>query len=374
MKRERNELNLRNAFKSVPEECHRALMGAACSVKEERSMKRASFRAVLIAVVILLATVAVALAAQQLGWVDFYKGYDGVTVPKAGQEILNATQPLTYQVGPMTFTYRQLLADGRIGLSAADIHTTDGSEALYVPDCDDIYDPVDAGDGDTVLERYGLEAGTTWLVAARQLHLPLYRVCALIDVTENCSAGVSMGAALWHETGGLVYYSMPLTEPSAVRDALPVTLYMSVAECDPATGEELNQWTKEEACEIPVPAMLNEKSYGPVRNVLLNGMSLTGVRAEQYVTGVYVFCNMVAPDGMSEETALQAAYGLTFLGSDGKELPGGISLSGDANMDAWPTVVLEKMISAEELPQSIAISDGDAEILVKQQTHSMPME
>ena len=82
----------------------------------------------------------------------------------------------------------------------------------------------------------------------------------------------------------------------------------------------------------------------------------------------------MAPDGMSEETALQAAYGLTFLGSDGKELPGGISLSGDANMDAWPTVVLEKMISAEELPQSIAISDGDAEILVKQQTHSMPME
>lgn len=365
MKRELNDLNLRRAFRPMPEECHRALMDAACSAKEERIVKHAPFRAVLIAALILLVTAAAAFAAQQLGWVDFYRGYVGVAVPKAGQDALNATQPIAYQVGPVTFTYRQLLADGRIGLCAADVQTTDGREVLYAADCDEIFDPMDAGDGDVVLERYGLEGGTTWVEAAQELKLPLYRVRALMDVSEEYSAGASMEAALWNENGSLVYYSMPFTNPKTAQGTLPVNLYMSVIECDPMTGEETNRWTKEVPYKISVSEMLAEKTYPLEDSITLNGLRLVSVHAEQYVTGVYLFCELLAPEGMDEETATDAVYRLDFLGNEGKQLPSGISLSGDADVDSFPTVVLQRMVSAEELPDSLTISDGTTEVTVR---------
>ena len=49
MKRDLDNLDLRGAFKPMPDECRNALMTAACSVKEEEPVKRVTFRAVLIA-------------------------------------------------------------------------------------------------------------------------------------------------------------------------------------------------------------------------------------------------------------------------------------------------------------------------------------
>ena len=62
MKRDMDNLDLRAAFRPMPEECHAALMDAARSVKEEKEMKRASFRVVLIAAMIIMSMMAVAFA------------------------------------------------------------------------------------------------------------------------------------------------------------------------------------------------------------------------------------------------------------------------------------------------------------------------
>ena len=365
MKREQNDLDLRGAFSPMPQECHEALMTAARSVKEEEPVKRASFRAVLIAALIIAATMAVAIAAQQLGWVDFFGSSYNVAVPQAAQEVLEATKPQSFEVGPMTFTYKQLLADGHIGMSTAEIRTTDGSEAIYAPD-NDFGEAVDALT-DTIREKYHLEPGTTWAEAAQQLNLPLYGVRALIEVDESFSGGEAMEDPLWNEDGTIVYFSMPATNPSAVKDTLPVTLYMAVTHFDPETGKEVpgESWRVREQAEIPVSAMLAEKTYQPEAEATLNGLKLEGVRAEQYVTGVYLYSTFAAPEGMDEDAAIQAAYDLTFLGADGTELPHGINLSGYARTNALPTLVLETMISAESLPDSMTLTDGTVSVTVK---------
>ena len=83
MKREQSSYDLRKAFAPMPEECRQALMDAARSVKEEKPTKRASSRAILIAAIIIVATMAAAFAATQLGWVDFFGSNYGVTVPQS---------------------------------------------------------------------------------------------------------------------------------------------------------------------------------------------------------------------------------------------------------------------------------------------------
>ena len=52
MKRDMTDLNLCAAFRAEPESCHRALMDAARSVREERqTMRKSSFRTVIIAAI-----------------------------------------------------------------------------------------------------------------------------------------------------------------------------------------------------------------------------------------------------------------------------------------------------------------------------------
>ena len=363
MKRELDNLDFHKAFTTIPTQCQQALLNAARSVKEAKQVKRASFRAVLIAAIIIIITMAVAFAAQQLGWVDFFQEYDGVAVPKAAQTILDATQPQTYQVGPMTITYQQLLSDGRIALSTAQVHTTDGTKALYANDSE-IFDAVDAL-SDTIRNLYQLKTGTTWVEAAQQIKLPLYGIRASIEVDEAYSGGEAMSDAMWKEDGSILCFSMPATNPETVKGSLPVTLYMAVREYDPATGDELHHWITQEKAEIPVSGMIAEKTYMPQTKALLNGMTLGSVRAELYATGVYLFASLTAPDSMDMDTARDAVYNLTLCDGEGNELPGGINLSSYANMDAWPTVVLESMISTEKLPDMLTVTDGTAAVTLK---------
>ncbi len=363
MKREISDLDFHKAFQPIPEKCYSALMDAARSVKEEKPMKRISFRAVLIAAVIIVAGIAVAFAATRLGWTDFYKKYDNVTVPKAAEEALYATKPKQYGVGPMTFTFHQLLTDARIALSSAEIQTTDGTEALYAPDMD-VYDAVDAGE-DTILNRYKLERGTTWMDAAKELGLPLYGIRALIEVDEAYSGGEAMEDAMWNEDGSIVYFNMPALQPGTVSGELPVTLYMAVTQFDPETGEELERWRVREEATIPVSPLTAERTYLPEGDAALSGMKLLSVSAEQYVTGIYLTVAFTAPDGMNEDAARDALYGLTLCDGDGMELPGGLNLSASVCTDGLPTATLEIMTSLEALPNSLIVTDGTAKLTVR---------
>ncbi len=329
---------------------------------EIKVKKKLSFGLVL-AIVLILTTVAIAIAANQLGWVDYLGKRFGVTVPKAAQEVLNATTPSKFQVGPMTFTFNQLLTDKRMVMSSADIHTTDGSEVLYADDTN-VYEAVDAISS-TVLKRYKLDSGISWLDAAKQLNLPLYGIRALAEIGQEYDGGEAMEDAMWNEDGSIVYFSMPMLNPGLVKDELPVTLYMSVTQFDPSTGETIGEWKTREDITLPVAPMLNEKTYLPEGNAELDKMKLSSVYAEQYATGIYLTSTFTVKEGTTADSVMGALYSLVFSDDEGNVLPMGLNLSGSALTDDLPTVKLETMTSLETLPDSLIVSDATAKIAVK---------
>lgn len=331
--------------------------------KEIKVKKKLSFGLVL-AIGLVLATVAVAIAATQLGWVDFFGTNYNVTVPTAAQDAMNATQPQVFQVGPMTFTYKQLLTDKRIAMSSAEVHMTDGTEVLYADDSN-FYEAVDAI-SDTVLKKYNLKPGTTWVDAAKQLNLPLYGVRALVEVAPEYDKGEAMESTLWNEDGSIVYFNMPMLNKNALTDELPVTLYMAVHQYDPTTDEvKVNQWTDRKDITLPVAPLLAEKTYLPQGDAELQGMKLVGVHAEQYATGIYLTSTFTASEGMTAEEARDSLYELSVCDGEGNDLPDGINLSGGTFTDDLPTVELEIMTSIEKLPDALIVSDGETEITVK---------
>ena len=273
MKRDLEHLDLKQAFHPVPEACRRALMDAARSVREEQPVKRISYRAALIAAVILLAAMAVAYAAVRLGWIEYFSQQYGIAVPRAAQEALETSQPKTCQVGPMTFTYQQLLTDRRIVLSSAAVSLTDGGEALYADDTN-VYESISAI-SDTVASRYSLtDHSMTWLEAAQELELPLYGVRALVELPPESDLGSSMEDALWNEDGTIVYFNMPMLAPGSAAGDVNATLYMAVTQFDPATGEALEKWETREEVTLPVAPLLEEKTYLPQENATFDGLTL----------------------------------------------------------------------------------------------------
>lgn len=357
MKRDLEHLDLKRAFRPVPESCHRALMDAARSVGEEKPVKRFSYRAALIAAVILIAAMAVAYAAVRLGWIDYYDQQYGIAVPKSAQEALTASKSKTYQVGPMTFTYQQMLTDKRIVLSSAAIRLTDGGEALYANDTN-IYDSVSAIT-DTVANLYSLsDYQETWLEAAQELDLPLYGVRALVELPPENNLG-SMEDALWNEDGTIVYFNMPMLAPGSVDGNLNATLYMAVTQFDPITGERLEKWEAREEVTLPVTPLLEEKTYLPQENATFDGLTLESVRGERYATGVYLCATFYAPDGMTREEVMDVLRTLSICDADGAPLPMGLSLSICPDAEALPVATLEVPASLETLPDEVTVVGGE---------------
>lgn len=401
MKRSFDDIHFRDAFRPIPDKCRDALMAAALSVEDsqpERPVKRLSLRTALIAAVILLAFAAAAFAAARLlGWTDYYAQRMGVDVPDAARQALEETEPVAFELGPMTFTFSQLMSDGHIALSGATVAVTDGSEALLADDSN-FYEAVDSLT-DTVRERYDLSSGIPWTEAAMETGLPLYGVRALIEPEEAYFTGESMEDALWNEDGSLSYFNLCLLKPEAIEDELPLNLYLSVIHFDPESGEEIERWTQRMPYTLSVLPLLEERTYQPEGDAALGGFALQNVRAERYATGVYFTAFFTAPDGMTKQEAREALYAMYItydedagaaggepahsgdaaaneagesaqageVGADGSNegiagmpLPMGMSLSGGSNVDTLPDVSLEVMASLEALPESLVLSDGFA--------------
>ena len=307
---------------------------------------------------------AVAYAAVRLGWIEYYNQQYGIAVPQAAQEALEASQPKTYQVGPMTFTYQQLLTDQRIVLSSAHVGLTGGGEALYASDTD-VYDSVSALT-DTIANRYSLSNyEETWLEAAQELDLPLYGVRALVELPPENDLGSAMEDALWNEDGTIVYFNMPMLAPGSAEGELNATLYMAVTQFDPATGEALEKWETREEASLPMAQLLEEKTYLPQEDAAFDGLTLESVRGERYATGVYLCATFTAPDGMTKEKAMDVLHTLDICDADGAPLPMGLSLSIWPDAEALPAATLEVPASLEALPDEVTVVGGEAIVHLK---------
>ena len=97
-KHKQKDLDLKQAFPPMPDDCFQALMHAARSVKEEEPMKKTSFRTVLIAVSLIILTMAVALAANDLGIISFMDRFRA-RLPESALDLMAKTEN-NLAVGP----------------------------------------------------------------------------------------------------------------------------------------------------------------------------------------------------------------------------------------------------------------------------------
>jgi len=354
MTRKMDDLDLRSAFRPIPDSCRDALLHAARSVKEEKEVKRASFRAVIIAAIVIVAMTAVAFAAGSLmGWTDFFGYYDDIGVPQAAVDQMQVENTSAWQVGPLSFTVRELICDGHIALGSAVVTVTDGSEALL---CTEPWDAIGAnGDnGEAVAKRLGVSPDTSWVEAAKQTGLPLYRVSFMLEVDPAYSGGETMSDPMWNEDGSLTCFCMPALNPDAVRDKLTAAVWMRVAPIDVDADEEGEAWiNREQTVTIPVAPVLETRTYIPEKETVIAGQTLRSVKAMRYVTGAYLTLEFDASQDLYADSIF-GLYDVTLHDAQGTELPGGMNLSASLDM----VIRLRLMAGVETLPETLTLADG----------------
>ena len=334
------------------------------SAKEEEPVKKFAVSTALIVVLIVIATLTTALAASALlGWTDFYS----FEIPKTAQEILNATEPKDYQVGPITFTVNELLTDGHIALCSATSHVTDGSSAVL---SEEVYDAVGAnGDnGEALAQKWNLSPDTRWIDAAHIMNLPFYRISISVTVPEECHDGEDMGDAMWDEKGNCVSYYMAALNSLQVGETLPIKLHFQVWQYDPQSIEpqsifedvvdkakEMSYWEDTFEITLTVPAPIAEKTYMPEQPYdFENGLTLNSVTAQQTVAGAYVVGQFTLRDGFNFNDAYSGE--LDFLDATGEEIPWGMAESGIIEYDQLPKVEWGAMLNLEVLPEEMVVS------------------
>lgn len=364
-----DDLNLKNAFAPMPEKHHDALMNAARSVKEEKEMKRASFRVALIAASILAVTMAAALAATQLGLIDLFKKDYNITLPDSATTVLSATEQKTYTVGPLTITLRETLSDGRIAYVTTQAKTSDGSLALIQSSSGDLSDFIQKSEA----ARLKVPEGTNFIDAARQANVPLYVVSSYLTIDEKYylttdgeyMGGEEMQSSIWAGDGSILLVDMLQPYPGAVPETLPGTLTLQVRQIDSATSSSVKdgEWKLEEEISIPVNGVTAEKTYTPSGEAQLSGFTVKNIKAEKTCAGVYLFATMTAGDKASKDDAWTLGKYVEFRDAQGKAFPIGINLSGSLDDKNWPTFIYQSMISADALPDTLQMAnsqDGSA--------------
>lgn len=368
MKRDMNELNLQKAFRPMPADCREALVAAARSVKEEEPVKRAVFRTVLITALVIVSLMAAAYAAVNSGLMNWFENECNVTLPANAQKLLEETDRKTYEVGPVTFTLEGLMADGQIAYLGASARMSDGSKALMYPSDAD----PQARIGEALAGRLGLPAETTWQEAAAQTGLPLYGLMAWLQPQGDVMGGEEMMAHTLQQDGSVLLVDMLYTDPAKVGESLKGEVTLWAYELDPVTFERKDEgWRVADPVELTVTGVREERTYepaGPVR--LAGGLTLQKVTAQKRAAGVYVNIHLKC----RENTTLAQAWDnlqLTVLDGEGKPFPTGISFTSEcldekgekfpmddpANL-VIPGFIYRTMITVEELPHSLLITDG----------------
>ncbi len=326
--------DMKNAFRPMPNQCRDALMAAACSVKEEEPMKRTTFRVALIAAAIVVATMALAFAAGQLGLSDLFKNSYDTNLPESAKTALSDTEQKSYVVGPLTITLRETLSDGRLAYVTTQAKTTDGTKAAI------------------------------YMEMPQKADGPIYLVSSYLTLDEKHLTGSEeMMDAIPGEDGSALFVHMLMTNPDTLSETLNGTLNLLVRQMDPKTRLEIEAWQLEDAIAIPVIGVTAEKTYMPQGEAILAGYTVNSVKAEKTCAGVYLTATLTAEEGTLERDVYSLYKFVEFRDSKGQRFPVGISLTGSIDHDNWPTVTMTEMISLDDLPDSFQLVENKTVIL-----------
>ena len=367
MKREMDNLNLRDAFGPMPDDIREALLTTARSVKEEEPVKRITIRTVLIAAAIILVTMAAAIAAGNIfGWNDFYADNYGSFVPRAAQQIMQDGGETEYTLGPATFTVGGLYCDGYIATSSTVVKLSEGTKALLTGE--DPFGAIGANgeNGKKAAEALGVDPELTWAEAAKQLNLPLYSASTCLEIPEELSDGEIMGDVMFNEDGSLTDFCMALMNGKAYGEKMNCRISLQICRINPDDPEDRADTMEEEKdISIYLEAPIFTRHYiVPEGIVLEGGFRLDDVIAEHMPAGLYLTASFTAPDDATRELAEEILYDVEFVQPNGDRYPTGMNLTtGLYTEGIWPKANLRDMISAEGLPQSIGLKLPDGTIL-----------
>lgn len=362
MRRNPDELDLRNAFAKEPKACHDALMNAAFSVKEEKTVKKASFRVALVVAMMIVATMAVAVAAGNLlGWSDFFGSQYATFVPDTAQRVMNEEwNRHEFALGEVVFTTQELFCDGHIAMASTVISMSDGSDALI---CAEPFDAIGAvgENGKQAAKRLGVEPGMTWIEAAKQLNRRLYAVRAILEVPAEIDSGCAMEDFLYNEDGSVTYFSMPQLNGKASGEKIDMQMYLRVAEIDVNSETETNVLKDRKTLSVFLEAPIEEHVYECKGDFIADGYRLESVKAELSPAGLYLYSTFIAPEGVTEEDVYERDFPL-WLDEEEKPLPSGISLSTSVDVENWPKVTYMQMLSVNALPEKMIMQVPDTPV------------
>ena len=372
MKRDMDKLNLRDAFKPMPEECHNALMTAARSVKEDESVKRVAFKTALIAACVVLATMTVAVAAGSLLGIinlnDFFGEYD-THVPEAVQEVMANTTVQTYNIGPVTLVVHEIYGDRHIVMTSTEVKPTIENSALVCGD--DPYDSIaSAGSSaETFARRLGVSPEMSWMEAAEQLNMPLYAVRIALELPIEVSADC-MEEIMFSEEGNMTYFDIALFNSAVITGgSLDSKLYIRVSQVGSSTSEDSENVIKEyKELSIPIESTTGEYDYNvPDKTMIGDHCVLDSVHAEMNPSGLYLtaYLNVSEDISLDELEIDKLLSGFQWKQADGSDYPRGINLSSNIiRMDTWPMIKIEDLISVDQVPETIGLLLPDREELI----------
>ena len=352
---ERELQNLKEQFPPIPDTCHQALMDAARSVKEEETMKRFTMRTVLVTALILMLTVAAALAAGHLGLKDLLGDHGSHALPNAAQEILENSEKKTFTVGPLSVTLEETLADGYL-VYANTLAKAKEPSVIFTWGCD----PTDYIYPELAI-ALGLEERISYLDAAKTLKLPLYQVSSWLEYDAQYQDGEEMGAEVYGENGEVLCVFMAQTNPEKMPEVLEGVLHIRVEQWDLATGESMEgkEWQYEEKLSIPVQGVTAEKNYTWDGTGAIGDYTLQAMNAKQTCAGVYYTAVFKANESASQEAAYVLYDALEWKDAAGNAFPAGISFSGAFDLEKWPEVTLGGMWGIDTLPDEMTVTDRE---------------
>ncbi len=363
MKRDMDNLNLRDAFRPMPEETRDALMSAARSVKEDEPVKKVAFRTVLIAACVIMATMAVAVAAGSIfGWNDFFKKDYGADIPKTAQEIMATCEPVSWQVGDVVFTVRERYSDSRLAMISVEARLADGVKGILA--ADDYTEAIGAyGENSVaVAKQLGVDPSMTWVEAAKELNLPLYSVRATLEIPSELWGSEAYEDPMFNDDGSLTYFSLqPLNGQNNGED-IKAKVYLRTKLVNLEDAEDDTNVAKEYVdLSIHAEKAIATAEYTiPEDTKVLDAFQIESIHAELLPSGLYFTTNLTALEGATQEMALDKLM-VKIVKENGEDYPMGITLTGGfANLDTWPQIVYVQMVTSDQIPETIHLVFPDA--------------
>ena len=363
MKRDMESLNLRDAFVPMPEETHNALMSAARSVQEDEPVKKATFRTVLIAACIIMATMAAAVAAGSIfGWSDFFSKDYGTELPRTAQQIMTSSEPVSWQEGDVVFTVRERYGDPRLAMISTEVRLADGVKGILC--ADDPFEAIGAygDDSAAVAKRLGVDPSMTWVEAAKKLNLPLYSVRATLEVPSELWYGDAYEDPMFNDDGSLTCFSLQPLNGQISGDEIKAKVFLRSKLVNLEDAEDNTNVTKE-SVELPIHT---EKAISAAEYIIPEGTKVAdafrvdSIQAELLPSGLHFTTNLTALEGATQDQAYDKLR-VNIVKENGEEYPTGITLNGGfANLDTWPQIPYTQMISVDQIPETIHLVFPDA--------------